>query len=80
MLKRFHFLRERDVSGTSGCGIVAEGCLFKDKGNEEVVVRWFGEHSSINIYHSISDVIWVHGHGDCTKLIWDDPIDDMKKD
>jgi hypothetical protein len=69
MLKRFHFERHEDVSGTSGCGIVAEGCQFPDG---KVVVYWMGTHSSINIYSSIEDVIYIHGHQGRTKVVFDD--------
>ena len=69
-MRRFHFLREKDVSGVSGIGKVAEGCLFPDTG--QVVVHWLGEHSCINIYQSIDDVISIHGHNGSTKIIFDD--------
>lgn len=70
-VRRFHFERLKDASGVSGCGQVAVGCLFTDTG--EAVVHWFGEHGSINIYHSIEDVEHVHGHGGNTKIVFDDP-------
>lgn len=70
MIKRFHFERKKDVSGVSGCGNIAEGCLFLETG--EVVVHWLGAHGSINIYHSMDDVIYVHGHEGSTEIVWDD--------
>jgi hypothetical protein len=76
MLKRFHFERIEDVSGTSGCGKVAEGCVFP---TGEVVVYWCGTHSSINVYRSLSDVEWIHSHQGKTKIIWDDPPTEDKK-
>lgn len=69
-IRRFHFERLEDASGVSGCGIVAEGCIFLDTG--EAVVHWLGEHSSINIYHSIGDILYIHGHNGKTKIIFDD--------
>lgn len=75
-LRRFHFERRKDASGVSGCGRVAEGCLFTDTG--EVVVHWLGSHGSINLYRSIEDVIWVHGHSGCTEIVFDD-IEDLQK-
>lgn len=69
MLKIFFLERNHDVSGVSGTGIVAEGCLF-DSG--EAVVYWLGEHSSINVYKSIEDVIYVHGHNGATKVVFKD--------
>ena len=68
-LRRFHFERLKDASGVSGCGRVAEGCLFTDSG--EVVIHRLGKHSSINLYRSMEDVIHVHGHQGCTEIIFD---------
>lgn len=70
-MRRFHFERLEDQSGVSGCGVVAEGIVFLDTG--EVVVHWFGQHSSINIYHCIEDITYIHGHNGKTKIIFDDP-------
>ena len=77
-MRRFHFERNKDASGVSGTGIVAEGCLFADSG--EIVIHWFGEHSSINVYHSIDDVNYIHGHSGMTNIVFDDPenISDKK--
>lgn len=69
-VRRFHFLRSEDASGVSGCGKVAEGCLFTDTG--EAVVHWLGNHGSINVYKSLDDVLFVHGHGGKTKIIFED--------
>ena len=77
MLKRFHFERLKDASGVSGCGKVAEGCFFPD--TKECVVHWLGKHGSINVYHSIDDVIFVHGHQGSTLLVWDDPLEESEK-
>ena len=70
-MRKFHFERLEDASGISGCGIVAEGIIFSDTG--EAVVHWFGQHSSINIYHSIDDIKYIHGHNGKTKIVFDDP-------
>lgn len=70
LLKRFHFERDQDISGVSGCGIVAAGCLFTDSG--EVVVHWVGSHASTTLYHNLDDVITIHGHGNATRIVWDD--------
>jgi len=82
-LRRFHFDRVEDASGVSGCGRVAEGCLFTDTG--EAVIHWLGAHGSINVYHSIDDVILVHGHEGRTKIVFDDDPqaeskEELKKD
>lgn len=70
-MRKFHFERLEDASGISGCGIVAEGILFSDTG--EAVVHWLGRHSSINIYHSMDDIEFIHGHGGKTVIVFDDP-------
>lgn len=80
-LRCFHFERAKDISGVSGCGKVAEGCLFLDTG--QVVVHWLGEHGSVNIYNSLEDVEYVHGHDGCTHIVFDDPqpaVEGGKKD
>lgn len=69
MLKRFHLERAKDISGVSGCGTVAFGVMFCDG---QIALHWEGLHSSINIYHSIDDLIHIHGHEGSTKIVWDD--------
>ena len=69
MLRRFHFQRQVDLSGVSGCGAVAFGVVFADG---QVALHWEGCHASINIYRSISDLMFVHGHNGATELVWDD--------
>ena len=69
MLKRFHLEREVDVSGVSGCGLVACGVMFCDG---QVALHWESNHSSINIYKSVSDCLFIHGHNGSTRLVWDD--------
>lgn len=76
MIQRFHFERFEDVSGTSGCGIVAEGCRFS---NGHVALTWLSAHPSVNIYESIEDVILIHGHENRTKIVFDDEIKEEVK-
>lgn len=71
-IRRFHFERLEDVSGTSGCGTVAEGVVFSDG---KVALEWFGDHSSTNLYSSLEDVQFIHGHQGKTKIVFDDPED-----
>lgn len=72
-MKRFRVVREKDISGISGVGYVAEGCKFR---NGKCTVVWRSSHSSVNTYDSIEDVIFVHGHGGATRIEWIDPVDD----
>jgi hypothetical protein len=69
-MRRFHFLRLEDVSGTSGCGVVAEGVIFS---NGKVALEWLSKHASTSLYDSIADVEFVHGHEGRTKIVFDDP-------
>lgn len=71
-MRRFHFERTEDASGVSGCGVVAEGIVFSDG---KVALEWFGEHSSTNLYSSLDDVLFIHGHQGRTKVVFDDPED-----
>lgn len=68
-IRRFHFERIEDASGVSGCGKVAEGVIFS---NGKVALEWFGTHSSTNVYDSLADVEYIHGHGGRTKIVFDD--------
>lgn len=78
-MRRFHFMRLEDASGVSGCGAVAEGVIFSDG---RVALEWFGEHASTNLYNSIADVEYIHGHGGRTQIVFDDPPqkEEEKKD
>jgi len=80
-MRRFHFMRLQDASGVSGCGKVAEGVIFS---NGKVALEWFGDHSSTNVYDSLADVEFIHGHQGRTKIVFDDPEvtekEEVKKD
>lgn len=67
MIRRFLLSRERDVSGVSGTGLVAEGAQFWDG---TVAVRWRSLTASTTFYASVDDVLHIHGHGGATVLKW----------
>lgn len=72
MCLRFHLNRKVDHSGVSGVSDnIAEGVVFADG---EIVVHWNSAHSSINIYHSLADLIKIHGHNGDTIVVFDDPL------
>jgi hypothetical protein len=75
-MRRFHFMRLEDASGVSGCGKVAEGVVFS---NGKVALEWLSSHSSTNLYNSLADVEFIHGHEGRTKIVFDDP-EEVKKD
>lgn len=68
-MRRFELHRDRDVSGVSGVGVVAEGVQFTDG---SAAIRWHGEHPSVVFWGSVSDAMDVHGHGGATRLEWID--------
>jgi hypothetical protein len=69
MIRCFVLQRDRDVSGVSGIGVVAEGCQLP---SGRIVLEWLGSVPSIVIYESPEQVEEVHGHGGATRVIWDD--------
>ncbi|AFZ67002.1 hypothetical protein [Deinococcus peraridilitoris] len=73
MTKRFHLIRDEDVSGSSGTGTVVEGVIFTDG---RVAMRWLVPPCSNAFYDSISDVEQIHGHNGRTRIVFVDPCPD----
>jgi hypothetical protein len=70
--RRFHLQRDRDISGVSGTGRVANGVLWPDG---TATVRWIGDRPSTVHWDRVTDAEAVHGHGGATRIIWDDPAE-----
>lgn len=68
-LKRFRLVRETDVTGISGTGVVAEGIEFT---NGWCVIVWLTEVNSMGFYPSVKNVDYIHGHEGATKIEWID--------
>ncbi len=66
-MRRFLLVRDEDVSGVSGTGIVAEGVEFSDG---TAVLHWLREPYGLNIFVSVAALIAVHGHGGRTWIEW----------
>ena len=64
-IRRFLLVRERDLTGVSGTGIVAEGAMFS---NGISVLHWLREPQAVGMYQTISDLIAVHGHEGATQV------------
>jgi hypothetical protein len=64
-LRRFVLFRIEDESGVSGVGYVAEGIKFSDG---TCVVKWLTDTSSVGIYNSPADLLYIHGHGGRTQI------------
>lgn len=67
-MRTFILLRNRDVSGVSGTGKVAEGVEFS---TGRVVVHWIAnEHRSTVVWDSIESVMAIHGHDGATQVVF----------
>ena len=64
-VKIFVLERTEDVSGNSGTGVVASGCLFP---SGQCVVSFISVIHSLTIYQSIADLEKIHGHDGKTKI------------
>ncbi len=62
-------MRCEDVSGVSGCGVVAEGVQFADG---RCVMAWRGQYRSIAIYEGVDHVTAIHGHDGRMLVEWID--------
>lgn len=78
-MRRWLMIREEDISGVSGIGIVAEGVEFS---NGWVAVTWDSRYTSVTVYSSISVAQTVHSHKGQheTKVVFIDNLDEEEKD
>jgi len=66
----FKLVRDVDVTGISGTGVVAEGVQFS---NGKVAIQWVvGEHQSTVIWDSLASVEAIHGHGGATRIVFEE--------
>lgn len=65
----FLLVRDEDVTGVSGTGVVAQGVEFQDG---TVALRWLGDWPTSVVFHDegIASVQHVHGHGGKTRIVW----------
>lgn len=68
-MKRFLLNRLVDVSGTSGMGIIAEGCMLP---NAKCIIQWHGKYNSLFIWYNIDSCLHINGHGGNTIVEWID--------
>jgi len=67
IMRTFKLVRDEDVSGISGTGVVARGVEF---GNGTTVMQW-DNTGSICIYASVDVLESVHGHEGRTRVEFD---------
>ena len=65
--RTFELVRYRDLSGVSGTGVVAEGCVFTDG---SVALRWRGNNPATAVWPDLASVLAVHGHQGATEVHW----------
>ncbi|GAA1583118.1 hypothetical protein GCM10009789_41140 [Kribbella sancticallisti] len=65
--RTFELVRYRDLSGVSGTGVVAEGCVFTDG---SVALRWRGNNPATAVWPDLDSVLAVHGHEGATEVRW----------
>ena len=65
----FVLMRDTDVSGVSGTGIVADGVAFPDG---TVALRWRGGNPTSVVFHDngVESVEAILEHGGATRLVW----------
>jgi hypothetical protein len=81
--RRFELHRDRDVTGVSGPGVVADGAqyaepftlLLPDGTSVDLpagwcLIRWRGEHASTVLWERLESAEHVHGHGGATRFVW----------
>lgn len=69
--RRFKLVRQVDVSGVSGTGVVAEGVEWSDG---SVALHWRGKWPTTTVYETggVEAIVAIHGHQGATQLVWDD--------
>lgn len=62
----FQLQRDRDVTGCSGPGVVADGVVWPDG---SVSMRWRGAVRTTVSADCLADIERVHGHGGATRVV-----------
>ncbi len=65
----FRLVRDRDVTGFSGAGHVADGVVWPDG---TVSMRWRGPLRTTVTADCIDDIQTIHGHDGATRVVWAD--------
>jgi hypothetical protein len=82
VIRPFHLLRLKDLSGVSGEGIIADGIRHDEPWVFEFPdgvlsfspgwceLTWRGALTSTSLWRSVDAMMEVHGHDGATRLIW----------
>lgn len=68
--RRFELIREKDITGVSGEGVVVCGVQWYDG---SVALMWNTAVSSTTRFPDVDSMMHIHGHDGATKLAWLDP-------
>lgn len=68
-MRRFQLVRDVDVTGVSGTGVVAWGVQFPDG---KVITRWKARIAQTCVWDCIEDIEAIHGHDGATRVEWID--------
>lgn len=68
-VRMFQLVRDVDVSGVSGTGVVAEGVEFS---SGVVALTWLSAWPTSVVFHDrgMESVEAIHGHGGATRVRW----------
>ena len=69
-MRRFYLQRNKDISGVSGTGKIAEGVEFEDG---VVAMQWLSHKPSLGVYRNVKHLRDIHGHEGATHIVWVDP-------
>jgi len=66
-MRTFELVRDVDLTGVSGTGVVAEGVEFSDG---TCAMRWVTSYHSTAVYDSLPELVAIHGHDGLTRVRW----------
>lgn len=66
-MRRFNLVRDKDISGVSGTGLVAEGIEFE---NGSVAMCWTSKFHIVEVAPNVHTLEAVHGHNGSTRIEW----------
>lgn len=71
-MRAFRLVRDTDVTGVSGTGVVAEGVEFS---SGVVALTWLTDWPTSVVFHDrgMASVEAIHGHNGSTRVVFDSP-------
>lgn len=75
-MRLFDLVRDVDVTGKSGTGVVAQGVEFDDL---TVAMRWVTPLRSTTLFDHVARLEAIHGHDGLTRIVWWDERTDDKR-